>query len=335
MTSPWSSDFMQRVVDGAPEGIVICEAYGDEHPVIYVNRHFEQLTGYSSSELLGADLRRLQGDDRDQEGRGLLRAALHQGQGGRALLRNYRKDGTLFWNEVFIEPLRAGDGTITHFVGYHRSVEAPLSAAAPVLDVSAAANSDDAASVIAAGKPESAVKVPGLPRWVREDRLTGLSSRSSFEDLLQLQWGMGQRDGRALTLLMFEIDSLAAYGETFGRTAVDALVRKVARLLAASFRRGTDILARWETGTFCLLSYSADLSATTAYTQIVAQRLSEMQIHHPRGTPTRFVTLSTGVAQQVPTNETLPSQLLQAATDALRRGRHGDSTRLAVGGDHD
>lgn len=332
MTTAWPADFLQRLVDGAPEGIVICEAYGDEQPVVYVNRQFEALTGYAASELLGRDLRRLQGGDRDQQGRSQLRAAVQQGRADRAVLRNYRKDGTPFWNEVLIEPLRATDGTLTHFVGFHRLVEAPISLELDAPTDGAAVINELVAASLAVGRAEAAAApVVGLPRWMREDRLTGLNSRSYFEEQLRHQWAAGQREGRALTLLRFEIESLAAYRETFGRTAVDACVRKVARLLAASFRRGTDILARWEEGTFCVLAQSADLAATAAYTRLIVQRLFEMQIHHPRATRSRFVTMTCGVAQLIPAIDMLPETLLQAAADAAQLARNEDVGKLVPG----
>jgi PAS domain S-box-containing protein len=62
--------------------------------------HSRRLTGYPAAELLGRNLRLLQGDDREQDGRHRLREALGRGESCRVLLRNYRKDGSLFWNEM-------------------------------------------------------------------------------------------------------------------------------------------------------------------------------------------------------------------------------------------
>ena len=95
--SEWAVPFLRGVLDAAPEGIVICAARGSEHPVVYANAAFERLSGYSSSELQGSDLRLLQGSDREQEGRTPLRLALERGESTRVLLRNYRKDGTQLW----------------------------------------------------------------------------------------------------------------------------------------------------------------------------------------------------------------------------------------------
>ena len=108
----WSVEFLRGVLDAAPEGIVVCAAGQADHPVVYANAAFERLTGYSGEELIGQDLRRLQGSDREQEGRAQLREAISRGQSCRVLMRNYRKDGTQFWNEVVIQPVRGSDAAV-------------------------------------------------------------------------------------------------------------------------------------------------------------------------------------------------------------------------------
>src|ERR1700735_5170491 len=76
-----------------------CAGQGDQ-PVAYANAAFQRLTGYGSDELVNQDLRRLQGSDREQEGRTQLREGIARGQSCRAPLRNYSKGGSQFWNEV-------------------------------------------------------------------------------------------------------------------------------------------------------------------------------------------------------------------------------------------
>src|SRR6185312_2999064 len=117
-----SVELWRAVLDTAQDGIVICEARGAEHPLVYANSAFWRLTGYTPEDLLGQDLRRLQSWDQEQtEERSRLRVALARGESCRALLRNYRKDGTQFWNELQIAPLPGPDG-MRRFVGYHRDV---------------------------------------------------------------------------------------------------------------------------------------------------------------------------------------------------------------------
>src|ERR1700684_2636169 len=100
----------RRLVESSPEGVALIDAQGADHPVVYVNPAFEALTGYLSAELIGRHLRLLQADDREQDARHRLRDALSRGETCRVLLRNYRKDGSLFWNEMTSLPLRHAAG---------------------------------------------------------------------------------------------------------------------------------------------------------------------------------------------------------------------------------
>ena len=81
---------------------------------------------------------------------------------------------------------------------------------------------------------------------MREDRLTGLASRYYFEDVLKRDFLLAQRDKTEIALLLFDIDQLGPYNEIFDRAGGDAVVKRVARAIAGAFRRGTDIVGRWE-----------------------------------------------------------------------------------------
>ncbi|HAA31449.1 MAG TPA: hypothetical protein DCE56_31745, partial [Cyanobacteria bacterium UBA8553] len=108
---------LERAVNASSNGIVITDALDSDHPVIYTNPSFERQTGYTFDELVGCNCRFLQGSDTDQPPLEELRIALEQGRECQAVLRNYRKDGTLFWNELHIAPVRNTQGHLTNFIG--------------------------------------------------------------------------------------------------------------------------------------------------------------------------------------------------------------------------
>lgn len=303
----WSADGWRSLVDAAPEGIVICDATVPDRPVIYANTAFSQMCGYPVAALLGTNLRVLQGNDRDQETRQRMREALEKGEPARVLIRNYRPDGALFWNEIVIQPVRDATGRLTHFVGYHRDASERLK------------------------QTERAAQ--GLPPWLREDRLTGLHSRAYFEELLQRDWALAQRDSHEIGLTLFDIDDLTAYNETFDKPAGDACIRRIARVVGASYRRGGDLVGRWEGGTFAVLTQGEAAEKASQYAQIVAQRVRDLLMHHPRAGSGRFVTLSAGVATLVPPRELALDALLNACRASLKRakslGKNGISTAEA------
>ncbi|HSH09912.1 MAG TPA: PAS domain-containing protein, partial [Oceanipulchritudo sp.] len=103
-------------------GVTVADARQPDLPLIYVNRGFQEITGYSAREAVGRSCRFLQGDDRDQAELETLRQALREGQPCVVQLRNYKKDGTLFYNELHISPIRNEAGELTHFVGIQLDV---------------------------------------------------------------------------------------------------------------------------------------------------------------------------------------------------------------------
>ena len=304
----WPAEGWRSVVDAAPEGIVVCDATSPDHPVVYANAAFSQMCGYPIAAILGTNLRVLQATDRDQEARQRMREALERGEPARVLVRNYRPDGTQFWNESVIQPVRSAD-TVTHFIGYHRDASERL---------------------------KQAERLPsGLPSWLREDRLTGLHSRAYFEELLQRDWQLAQRESHEIGLTLFDIDDLGAYNEKFDRSAGDACIRRIARVIGASYRRGGDLVGRWDGGAFVVLTQGEAAEKATQYAQVVCQRVRDLLMHHPTAGAGRFVTLSAGIASLVPPRTLALEGLLKACQAALRRAKKGgkDSIVTADAGD--
>jgi diguanylate cyclase (GGDEF)-like protein/PAS domain S-box-containing protein len=108
---------LERAINASSNGIVIVDAIENDRPIIYVNSGFEKLTGYSATEVIGQNCRFLQNQDRNQAELLRLRQAIEAGQECRVTLRNYRKDGSFFWNQLYISPVQDLNGNLTHFIG--------------------------------------------------------------------------------------------------------------------------------------------------------------------------------------------------------------------------
>ena len=118
-----NAQLLQMVIDASNDGIVIAEKEGEQDKIlIYVNPAFERLTGYSSEEILYQDCRFLQSGDRDQDALPLIRDALNREGSCREILRNYRKDGTPFWNELSLSTVKNPADGQTYFVGVQKDV---------------------------------------------------------------------------------------------------------------------------------------------------------------------------------------------------------------------
>lgn len=108
-------------LEAALNGITITDALQADNPIIYCNPAFKKITGYDKGDILGKNCRFLQARDKDQKGVEKMRRALREGKACHVELRNYKKDGTLFWNEVSINPILDGAGRITHFWAFSRT----------------------------------------------------------------------------------------------------------------------------------------------------------------------------------------------------------------------
>ncbi|GGL89786.1 PAS domain-containing protein [Nakamurella endophytica] len=111
-----------RAVAAAGVSITIADFTQPDQPLVYVNPAFERLTGYSAAEILGRNCRFLQGADTDPDQVAAIRQAVDNGQEILTLLRNYRRDGTAFWNELHMSAVRTASGRLTHYIGYQMDV---------------------------------------------------------------------------------------------------------------------------------------------------------------------------------------------------------------------
>jgi PAS domain S-box-containing protein len=132
-----NAKLLQLVVDASNDGIVVAEQEGEDNILIYANKAFEALTGYSVNDILYQDCRFLQGTDRQQPALDRIREALVNKQPCRQILRNYHKDGTAFWNELSITPVFNEADQLTYFIGIQKNVTLQVEAEQRVLALEA------------------------------------------------------------------------------------------------------------------------------------------------------------------------------------------------------
>lgn len=113
---------LATVLEATNTGIVITDNLLPDNPIIYCNPAFEQLSGYPRDEIIGHNCRFLQGKDRDQAERQKIRSAIEKGENCVVEIRNYTKEGKLFYNELYLSPVRDEEGGITHFVGVQNDI---------------------------------------------------------------------------------------------------------------------------------------------------------------------------------------------------------------------
>lgn len=283
---------LAMLVEHAPEGVVICDADGT---AIYANAAMERLTGYGREQICGRNLRFLQAHEHDQEGVHKIRKAIRDGDACRTVLRNYRQDGTMFWNELSIVPLRT-NGTVTHFASFHREMAGKLR--------------------VEARDPSMSTQT--MLAYLRDDKLTGLLRRTYFEELVRRDWALAQRESRRLSFVLFDLDHFAHYRDVFGRQGADQALRRIARVIGGCFRRASDLCGRFDEDQIAALMTGMDLAQASKLAETVLGRVRDLAVHHPRSIVSRYVTASAGVVSLVPARDMTVERIYQSALEALK-----------------
>lgn len=305
------AEMFRRLLESSPEGVALIDALAQDQPVIYVNSGFLTLTGYQAADLLGRNLRLLQGDDREQDGRHRLREAIRLGETCRVLMRNYRKDGTLFWNDMTVLPLKGPDGRATHLAAYYRDAGDRLRFDPKI--------SRD--SLSGAHQPTGVA--------VRDDRLTGLYTLAYLQELLKRDWAIAQREHRSIAVFAIDIDALDIYNATFGRAAGDSAIRRVSHCVSGCLRRSSDVTARIEGGSLMAFAPGLDLDRARALGDVMAERVRELRIHNPRSGVLRYMSVSVGVCAVVPDAEASPATLVEKSQLQLKIAKQLGRNRAA------
>jgi PAS domain S-box-containing protein len=108
---------LTQILDTCVNGVTLSDPDLEDSPLVYSNKAFEDMTGYAHDEVVGRNCRFLQGTDREQPELDRLRAAIKKGEAIEVTLRNYRKNGELFYNRLVVKPLFDERGNVVYFLG--------------------------------------------------------------------------------------------------------------------------------------------------------------------------------------------------------------------------
>ncbi len=119
---------LSKILDSCVNGVTLADPDLPEMPIVYANKAFEDIYGYPRDEVIGKNCRFLQGEDRDQEARVKLREAIKECQPIEVTLRNYRKNGELFYNHLALTPLFDREGKLIYYLGVQYDVTRQIQA---------------------------------------------------------------------------------------------------------------------------------------------------------------------------------------------------------------
>jgi diguanylate cyclase (GGDEF)-like protein/PAS domain S-box-containing protein len=236
-----------RAIESSVNAVLIADFARPGNPIEYVNPAFERITGYGAAQSLGRNMDFLLAGDTEQPALAEIRMALRERREGHAVLRNYRKDGTPFWNEYTVAPVRDDAGSVTHYVGVMN-------------DVTESKNYEEQ-----------------LARQANFDTLTGLANRNLLRDRLQQAIVRARRDSATLAVLFLDVDHFKMVNDSLGHTVGDEMLRIVAGRLASCVRE-SDTVARLGGDEFVILlvTRSGDGSAEVDVNSVVEKILARL-----------------------------------------------------------
>lgn len=211
----------ERAIQASAHGVIITDG-SPNYNIIYVNPAFEKITGYSADEVKGKNCKFLQGDDHLQPELNKIRIALREDTEGEAVLRNYRKDGTLFWNELHVAPVPDPQGKVTHYVGI-------------MIDVTQRKAMEDQ-----------------LLHQATHDMLTNLPNRVLLNDRIQQSMLAARRSHTLTAVLFLDLDRFKIVNDSLGHEIGDKLIKEIGERLR-TVTRETDTLARMGGDEFILI----------------------------------------------------------------------------------
>ena len=285
-------ELYRRAIEASANAMVITSAGTPDYIIIYVNPAFERTTGYSAAEVVGRNCKFLQEGEADQPGIYEIRAALREQRAGNAVLRNYRKDKSVFWNHLHVAPVRNADGIVSHFVASQYDITE--------------AKKDEA----------------NLLYMAHYDKLTGLPNRTFLRDCLQRAIAAAHSSGQALWVLFVSLEGLNVINDNFGHSGTNSILKVTAQRLRETVC-ASDIVAHWCGSDFAIvLTQQQDAPLANAMLQAIMAVLNEAFSY---GGQDIFLTCSMGVSAYAHNGadcDTLLDQADIAASHAKRHGRN-------------
>jgi diguanylate cyclase (GGDEF)-like protein/PAS domain S-box-containing protein len=239
-----------RAIEAAFNAVMITDCQAADNPIQYVNPAFERITGYAAQEVIGRNPRFLQQGDADQPEAQDIGAAVREAREGHGVLRNYRKDGSIFWNELHIAPVRDDSGELTHFVGV-------------LNDVSAAREHQSA-----------------LEFRAHHDALTGLPNRIMLRDRLDQAIAQARRRKERVAVLWLDLDHFKFVNDSYGHQVGDGLLTALSARLRAAVR-DSDTVARLGGDEFVVLmpGIGKESDAAAAAQKVLLALTTPFEVH--------------------------------------------------------
>jgi len=303
-----------EALDATDNGIVITDALEYDNPIVYINAGFTRMTGYKSEEVLGKNCRFLQGNDKRQKALDYLRQAMENQSNCTVVLRNRRKDGSKFYNELSVSPVFDDSKRVTHYIGVQKDVTDRILS--------------EKRAYIYRKRLRRANR--NLRVAATHDPLTGIFNRRFFNALLKRAWRIAGRTQIPLSILMIDIDFFKQYNDTYGHLAGDTCLKQVATTLQTSLRRASDIVARYGGEEFVVAVNELHSHELEEMAEFFTKKIAALRIPHKKSSVAPYITISCGVATTTPHTDADIRTLIAHADKALYTAKESGRNRVCV-----
>ena len=296
--SGFNFDF-KDIIEEAGDIIVVTKAWPISSPgpeIVYVNKAFSRLTGYSYEEAIGGDPRMLQSADTDPETRDKIRNALTKQEPVRVTIKNYSKNGEGYWLDMNILPLRDAEGKVSHFVAIERDVS------------------------------ESKELEFKLDQLSKHDPLSGLLNRRAFDEAIELEMSRFFKTENVFTVLALDIDHFKRVNDKYGHPAGDKVIQQVAKVCQSMFGKLGHV-ARTGGEEFTILIPNMDAREAEPKAQALRKNIASLSVATDIGT-IEF-TSSIGVSE-VGLHDKIASQILVRADKALYQAKESGRNTVCL-----
>jgi len=316
-----AKEYFENLFNEVAEAIVITDCDGR---VRRVNKEFCRMFGYSPAEAQGRPIDDLvQSPETLEEGLRLTREAR---AGARFTLETVRrrKDGTLVQVSAGGSPI-AVKGRIVACYAIYRDISA-ISKAQEVILASQRQVLEANAALQERTRQLEAVNAQ-LERLSNYDGLTAIPNRRYFEHFYDLEWRRARREHKWMTLIMIDVDFFKAYNDRHGHLAGDDCLKKLAQALQL-VNRASDLVSRYGGEEFVAVLSGADPDGARLIAERMRQRVHDLGMVHGDSSVSPIVTVSMGIASQVPDASSSPAELLQKADQALYLAKSAGRDRI-------
>lgn len=286
---------LSTAIEHSDQVVIITNA---RQEIVYVNPAFSRLTGYSREEAVGRNPHFLQGPDTDADARASLREAVAQGRQGHEEIVNYRKNGSTYWVELSVVPVRDDRGVLMHWIAIARDIS------------------------------DRKAQEREIERLAMEDHLTGLLNRRAAEARLAVEWSRARRDRNPFAVALVDADRFKLVNDQYGHHVGDQVLMHLARTLERNLRGG-DWIARWGGEEFLMCLHGLDARGAVNAGERARNFVKSNPV--PVAVGALPVTVSIGIALYTSEIDSI-DHLIAEADALLYEAKHTGRDRVLVAG---